>query len=300
MKLKMLTITLLFSFSTSIFSQENETNLTLNLLENDKISEVNIEEEKFIKSIEEINTYFKENFAHFPNSQRIGVFVNIHKIGNPTIELYSNPKIEDNISIKYLNEIKKIKIENTKIVDFSFFISINRKSEDIINDFPSFENQIKSRNKKFENADLKDKLKIIKNYSIYEVLPVLSAYETIVDDKFEGVKYFGKLLERTNFNEKHDIDSLTTFNLDYWRANLEMAAGNQLIPISKIFMLASQGEIDLAKKYIEVISMFSDAKNISNYYLEDLNLKINLFNEILNKEIEKGIIEHDKGEYQKA
>ena len=55
-----------------------------------------------------------------------------------------------------------------------------------------------------------------------------------------------------------------------------------------------------SKKYIEIIQMYSDPKTITNKYLEEINYRINAFNDELNIEIVKGIAEHDKGEYLKA
>lgn len=65
-------------------------------------------------------------------------------------------------------------------------------------------------------------------------------------------------------------------------------------------MLVSQGEFDYATKYIEIIRMFAEPKSISTGYLKELTNRLALFNEQLNLEVQKGIVEHDKGEYEKA
>ena len=41
---------------------------------------------------------------------------------------------------------------------------------------------------------------------------------------------------------------------------------------------------------MEIIQMFSDDKSTANYYLEELNYRLDLFNEQLNKEINDGIV----------
>ncbi len=154
-------------------------------------------------------------------------------------------------------------------------------------------------NKEYLAADLATKLELNKKYAI-AVLPILSSYQTSVEDKFAGVKNFGKLVAQTNFNEPQDISKMTNTNSNYWRALMEMEENNQLIPVTKIFMLTSQGEFDYAFKYIEIIRLFSGPKTIANEYLSELSKRLIAFNTQLNDEIEKGIEQHDKGNYKKA
>lgn len=300
MKLKIITFFLILTINNIGFSQSTEPELTINLLANDKIAEVNIDQEKFISSIALITDYCKKNLNNLPTSQKIGLLVIVHKVGNPTYKCYSNPKISNDLQTKILTDLSLLKIENTKLIDFPIFISMNSKNNGEITDFEDYIDPIKQKLQEYENADIQTKLKLNKEFAVNEVLPILNAYQVIVDDKFEGVKSFGKLIQKTNFNELQNIENLTSKYKNYWRATMEMDIGNQLIPITKIFALISQGELDYAKKYVEIIQMFSDPKTIPNYYLEELNYRLDLFNEQLNKEIEKGISEHDKGNYKSA
>ena len=283
-----------------VFSQEKEPEIEINFLENDNIDGVNINREEFIKSIGLITDYCKNNLKSFPESQKIGILLIAHKSEKASIKCYSNPKLSNELQTKLLNELLKIKIENTKIVDFPIFISINSKNEEETKIFEDFINPVKQKLIEYEKANLETKFKLNKEFAINEVLPVLSAYQIIVDDKFEGVKNFGRLIGQTNFSKSQNINDLTTKNNYYWRGCMEMEKGNQLIPTTKIFGLVSQGELDYSKKYIEIIRMYSDPKTISSYYLEKLNYRIKLFEEELNVEINKGIIEHDKENYDKA
>ena len=299
MKIKIIAFILILVCGNA-FSQENEVELMINLLSNDRIADVNINQEKFINSISKISDYCKSNFNELPKTQKIGILVVVHKEGKPTYYIYSNPKINSDLKKKTLKELNKLKIENTKLVDFPIFISINSKNNGEITDFKEFVSPSELKLTKYKNADLKTKIKLNKEYAITEILPILSAYQVIVDEQFVGVREFGNLIQKTNFNEKQNIQEITSLNNNYWRATLEMDIGNQLIPITKIFTLVSQGEFDYAKKYIEILRSFSDPKTISDEYLEEINYRLNLFNQDLEKEIQKGIAEHDKGKYQKA
>ncbi|GGD30646.1 hypothetical protein GCM10011343_21010 [Flavobacterium orientale] len=151
----------------------------------------------------------------------------------------------------------------------------------------------------YKNASLQEKFEMNKSYAI-KVLPILSSYQTSVEDIFLGVKNFGTMVTQTNFSEQQDVLKLTSHNSDYWRACMEMEAGNQLIPTTKIFMLVSQGEFDYAFKYLEVVKMFSIPEAYADLYLGELKNRLELFNKQLNSEIEKGIAEHDKGNFEKA
>lgn len=297
MKSKILTLLVLFVCYSITYSQNNEVAITINLIENENIADVNVDQEKFIESIGLIVDYCKNNFKDLPTTQKIGILAIVHKQGNPTYKCFLNPDNNDSLKTKILSDLNELKIENTKLVDFPLFISINTEKT---SDFKDYIDPVKQKITEYKNADLATKLRLNKEYAINEVLPVLTAYEVNTEAKFEGVVNFGKLIEKTNFNEIQNIDELTSKNKNYWRAVMEMSAGNQLIPITKIFALVSQGELDYAKKYIEIIRIFTDPQTISNKYLEEINSRINLFNEDLYKKIQRGIEEHDEGEYQRA
>lgn len=298
MKLRLLSVLFTIALVNPSLSQDKEPELTINLLANDNIADVNLDQEKFLKSITQITEYCKRSFKSIPENQKIGILVVVHKTGLPTYACYSKPKLDKNQQEKILKDLNQIQIENTKLVDFPILISLNTKGGVI--DYDNYEDPIKKQYTVYEGADLQTKLNLIKDYAINEVLPVLSAYQVIVDDKFDGVKKFGQTVASTNFNEPQNIDALTSANKNYWRANMEMNVGNQLIPITKIFMLASQGELDYAQKYSEIIPAYSDPKTTSDRYLKEINYRINLFNRELEKQIGNGIAEHDKGNYQNA
>ena len=291
---------LLFMALSITLSAQKEHELAINFLANDNIVEVNIDQEQFISSLQQITEYLKKDLQQFPSSQKIGVLLILHKTGDPTFKLYSNPSIKKEEETKILTALTAFKMENTKLVDFPVFFSVNSKNQGEITDFKDFVNPVKQKITEYENADLQTKFKLNKEYAINDILPVLAAYETIVDKQFQGVKNLGNLVASTNFNATQNIADLTDKNKDYWRATLEMSAGNQLIPITKIFMLASQGEFDYAKQHMDMVRVFSQPKSVSDNYLKELTYRLSVFEQDLNKQINTGIGEHDKGNYSKA
>jgi len=299
MKLKNIFFIVILLFVNITLSQEDNSNLTFNLIENDNIAEVNVDQDIFVKSVGQIIECFNTNFKNIPPTQKVGLFINVHVTGSPTYQFFSNPKLDASFEQKVMIDLKKLKIENTKILDFPMFISLNTNSKGDIVDFPDFVNPVKKRIEDYKSASLQEKLRLNKEYA-NNILPVLAAYQVIVENKFQGVKNFGKILQNTKFKENVDVYKLTSLNSDYWRGTLEMSTGNLLFPVTKVFALVSQGELDYAHKYIEIFESFADKEANSTSYLYEIKARINLFNEEFNKEIEKGIVFHDKGEFQKA
>ncbi|MFT6981456.1 MAG: tetratricopeptide (TPR) repeat protein [Crocinitomicaceae bacterium] len=287
------------AFFTLNLSAQEEPEFTIAFLENDNIAEVNVDQESYIASIAEITDVSKKEFQRIESTQKIAILITSHKKGAPTIELYSNPKIGKKQKEGFLKKLKALNHVNTKLVDFPMLLLLNSKFENLQTDFNDLIAPADKRQLAYKSATLEGKFELNKAYAA-EVLTVLSAFQTIVDDQFVGVKNFGELITKTDFDEKQKISPLTSENQDYWRAIMEMSVGNQLIPITNVFALVSQGEFDYATKYVEVLLMFSDPKSIANTYLEELWSRLNTFNNDVNGRIEKGFVYHDSGKYQKA
>jgi len=281
-------------------SAQTEPQVALDMLGNDKIAEVNVNEKSFVDNIGKVIELFKTEFKSVDGNQKIALLLTCHKEGRPSIAIFSNPKLNSEAENSFLGKIEALPYENTKLVDFPLVITVNVKEGDFDKYFPELILPEKKRKEEYETADLKQKYELNRIWAINEVLPVLSAYQIIVEDKFSGVKNFGKLVAETNFSIPQDVDKITGENPDYWRAIMEMGKGNQLIPITKVFILITQGKLDYALKYVEMLRIFIDSKTISNIYLDEVKWRLKLFNDELKSEISKGITEHDKGNYGKA
>ncbi|MDJ1498149.1 hypothetical protein QNI19_34725 [Cytophagaceae bacterium DM2B3-1] len=296
-KFHQLFIALLLSYS--LHGQSKPTPIIV-FLSNDKIAEVNINQDKYIQSIKAVLDLAEQEFATIPASQEIAILLVGHKTGKPTIKVYSKPKLRSEQEEEFLKKANSIPFENTKLVDFPLLISFNIKDGMPDASFENIELPEEKKQREYQTASLEEKYRLLKNWATSEVLPVLSTYQTIVDDKFAGVKSFGTLVSSENFSNAQNITALTSQNPTYWRATLEMSAENQLIPISKIFLLISQGQFDHAIRYMEIVQIYSDSKSIANSYLKELSGRLQLFNQQLNASIQEGIAQHDKGNYQKA
>lgn len=287
---------LLFFFQANA---QNSPEVVVVMLGNDKIADVNMDQDKYLAGIKDIMGITEKEFKDIPESQSVRLTVTAHKSGPPTFEFSAAPALDKAREQAFLKKLAVLKPVNTKIVDFSILILLNAKEGDSESEF-SQEMDVFKRKKAYEAASLEEKYELTKKWASETVVPVLAAYETIVDDKFAGVKGFGKKTEVTDFKKKQDVTKLTSNNPDYWRAVMEMEMANQLIPITKIFMLASQGEFDHADRYAEIIMTYSRPESVSHEYLAEYRWRMRLFGELLDAEIGKGIAEHDKGNYEKA
>lgn len=290
---------LIISFNLSIKAQ-TENNLTVNLLTNESIAEVNLDSDAMIENLKNLTDILKREFQNISEKQKIALLCSFHKIGNPTIELYSNPKIDLDKQKRIFKEMNELKYINTDIVDFSILFTINTGVSNFEVDFEGAMLPDKKAKVEYQNADLKTKVALNKAWAINEVLPVLSSLEDIVDEKFEGVLKFGQLVGQLDFTMPQKIEKIVDSNSFYWRGIMEMSQGNEIILMTKVMILVSQGNFDFAQKFVEIMSHFSDSKTLAHDYLVQLKWRLKFLFEDVNRLVEKGIIEHDKGNFEKA
>lgn len=293
----------LLGMSLNVYSQEKKVELSIQFLSPDTIVEVNFDKEIFIEYVKNIVRKNEDNFGRFSEKKDILVLQTFHKNNEPTIEIFSRPELEKSDELKILNDLKSIKPINSIIVDFSLLYVVEIQGgypDKNLEYIPSFYPPITKIQNEFKNADFKSKYELIKKWAKDEAIPILAAFETKVDNKFVGVRAVGEILDKTDFNLNQDVIELTDKNTNYWRATLEMVQGNQLIPVSKIFMHTAQGEYDYARLYSDMIHTFSDKQSVPYYLIEELNWRFGFFNKELQEEIQKGIKLHDEEKYDEA
>ncbi len=292
---------LVFNLSAQeVVKPNEEVKVTIRFIAYEKIAQANVDKDRYLKNLSDLIDLAKKEFAQLGKDQKVALVVTCHKAGPATLSLHSNPKLGMEREQRFLGDVRKLSLENTKFTDFPVVICVNVNEATVTEEFPEIVSPMDIVKREYEKADLKTKLDLNKNWAINEVVPIMAAYEVKVEEKFVGVRELGKLCETTDFTRSQDINKLTNHNNNYWRADVEMNRGNQLVPATKIFMHMTQGEFDYAYKYAEFIKMFASPKTNANDYLEELLWRLDLFNNDLKKEINLGIEEHDKGNYEKA
>jgi tetratricopeptide (TPR) repeat protein len=299
MQLKYLFFLCLFCIANSVFGQ-TEPEQTMIFLSDEDVQEANMEQDEFLVYLKAVIDGINNEFKVIKSTQHIGIFFVAHKTGQPTIEFYSEPALPKAESDKVVNKLLALKHINTKYIDFPFLYTLNTKQGDVSTFFKTFETPQDKRGKRYVEGSIQDKDKILREWAATEVLPILSAAGAKVEDKFAGVKHFSELIQKTNFVTAQNLDKIINKNPDYWRATLEMSIGNQAIVTNKIFALVAQGKHDYALKYLEIATYFASEKTLANRYLKDLKIQLQVFNKQVKTEIEKGIAEHDKDNFEKA
>lgn len=276
------------------FSQDSK--LTVAILGDQTIAEVNIDTDEFMTGIKALMDKVEEEGSALPESYRLAVMVTLHKDADADFEVYSKPMLGVDKVNAILKKLRAVKMGRAKFIDFPVAIGFNvgKNFEEIEIALP-YDKIVKE----YEEADLAQKVLLNKQWAA-ERLPVLIAFESSVEDKFKGVKDFGVELSKLDFSKKQNIKSLTDNNHNYWRATMEMSSGNLIIPVTKILMLMSQGEFDYAYKFAEILPMFSENTATATVYLREINQRLGIFDDQLQQEIGKGIVLHDKGSYDDA
>lgn len=276
------------------FSQDSK--LTVAILGDQTIAEVNIDTDEFMTGIKALMDKVEEEGNALPGSYRLAVMVTLHKDAVADFEVYSKPMLDLDKVNAILKKLRAVKMGRAKFIDFPVAIGFNvGKNFEEIEIVSPYDKIVKE----YEEADLAQKVLLNKQWAA-EHLPVLIAFESSVEDKFKGVKDFGVELSKLDFSKKQNIKSLTDNNHNYWRATMEMSSGNLIIPVTKILMLMSQGEFDYAYKFAEILPMFSENTTTATVYLREINQRLGIFDDLLQQEIGKGIVLHDKGSYDDA
>jgi tetratricopeptide (TPR) repeat protein len=276
--------------------------LEIQLLTSDLIGEVTLDKEPFLEWVKKVNGEVEDHLKKEQGNKEIMVLISLHKEKQATISISSRPKL-DNSSIQTLSErIKKLKSPNTKITDYSFAITAHLNGgchDKEITFIPSIKLPKDQRLSDFEQLDLENKKNSLQNWVKTEIIPIITFYEINVDSVFKGVLNIGEIMQKEKYLNAN-TNSLTSTNPDYWRATMEMSTGNQLIPFSKICMHIANDEFDIAKRLLFIISFFSDKSSLPAIYHKEISSKLEMLDQQLNTEINKGIAFHDKAKYKEA
>lgn len=152
---------------------------------------------------------------------------------------------------------------------------------------------------KFEAADLGGKIRLFQQWVLDDVLPVLSYYEDSIRTQLKGVNSIGKILDTRAFLEQ-ESNSLTINNPDYWRASMEIEAGNGLIILSKICMHIAKGEFDLAKRYLNIAQAFPEQNDMALSFYNQLNFRMEWLFDDIQREIRIGKKLQEEGDFEGA
>ncbi len=294
----LLSVSLFFLGSRSLAQEESQFNLVL--LGNDHLVEVNIEQDSYIKQLGSLMDLMNQEFESVSTDQKIALHFISHKEGKPTVNLYAAPALDPKKHESVLAAIDALTFDNTKMVDFPIALILNIENGDVSGAFKEIQSPEDLRKEAYKAGDLAYTYETTKQWAITEVLPVLAAFQLKAEEQFKGVRNTGELLKNTDFTTVQDHQKLFGANSDYWRGVMEMNIGNELVSASNIFALVAEGKFAIALNYLQISLFFADQKSNITRYLQELYWRIGFYTKISNEEMNLGIAEHDKGNFQEA
>lgn len=151
----------------------------------------------------------------------------------------------------------------------------------------------------FEAADLAGKSKLFEDWVIENVIPVLCYYEDTLQTQLKGVNAIGDIL-RTQAYRDTTTYALTVANSAYWRATMEIEAGNGLIILSKICLHIVKGEYDLAQRYLNVAQVFPEQNSMALSFYKQFDFRMQWLFDDLQAIVREGKKIQEQGDFESA
>lgn len=303
MKLPVRLMLLILWTATCARAQTKQVEMGIQFLTSEIIGEVNMDQETFVSYAQAVNAAIENAMTGATAKADVYVVQTVHKSQPATIEVFVRPANSGIETQKLKSLLLAIKSTTTNYVDFSLLYKakVNGGAVDSEAAFtPALKLPAEVQMAEFQARDMAGEYAQIKAWAATEAIPLLAAFETKVDSKFAGVRAVGDMLTATNFSGRQDVAALTERSNSYWQACLEMSQGNQLIPVSKALMYAAQGEFDQASLYLTILQPLSDPKSMATQLAQELSIRLQVFDQKLNAEVQKGIARHDQGAYPAA
>jgi hypothetical protein len=293
---------LLVGFSPWLSAQSHPY-IDIQLISNEQEADLNLDKKTFAPWAVTMQHLLDSVFINEQTKNDFMVLVTLHPDADPSVSLFSRPAVAADDQGKLLNLLKAGPKVMTRFVDYSQIYLIRTKARSITNSTftPDYKDPYQLEQEAFKRAGLHEKVILLKSWAENHAIPVLAEAETTVDEKFSGVQYVSKMLHATQpIGPALDIKKLTDSSGNYWRGVMEMSPGNEIIPLSKIALLVADGKFDEAKEYVELLKLFGGKKMLATYYTEELSWRLEAFNKELQTRAQKGIEQHDKGNYDGA
>jgi tetratricopeptide (TPR) repeat protein len=267
------------------------------------IAELTIETDPFSAwarpVIETIERLLSDERAH----REVVIQVVLHPKGPPDVSVAGRPAPSKEEVQALSAAVSTARAPNAKLVDFAFRFVVKINGGHPARDLalhPPLATPYEQRLERFEKATTADQLSLLRRWSVEEVLPVLAAFANRVDPKYKGVRTLGQMVGGLDTSRPIDVEKLTERNSDYWRALLEMTPGEPLVPLVRIALHVANGEIDKARRFAEVASVFDAGKAGTSRLLAECRTMIGIFERSAARRINHGIKLHDEGKLAEA
>jgi tetratricopeptide (TPR) repeat protein len=267
------------------------------------IAETTIEVGPLSRWVKPIIEAIEARFRDEAGRRTVVVQVTLHPKGPARVEVAGKPAPSDDEVKALLKVADPARAPRTKVVDCSFRVvaKINGGHPDEgLPLSPRIETPDERRLAGFRAASTAERLALLRRWARAEALPILAASAAHAEAKFEGVRGLGRAIGRLDPDRPVDVAALTERNPDYWRALLEMAPGNPLVPAAHIALHVANGEIDRARRIAQAIDPFDANKSGPSRLLAEFRMMMGPFYKDVETRIGEGVALHDKGRFDQA
>jgi len=300
-KILFIIITIL-GLTISLKAQKNK-EVKIIFLSNHTITEVNFNEGQFDNYTLKLSNKIAKFINNESKGREIIIQVNIKKDSLPDFQISARPSYSD----IEMNELKavltSVKPVKSKIVDFLFAFEIKVNNGCSCPDsafLPEIHNPYLLDESGFISATLGQKGELLQKWSKDQVLPLLIAFAKQADNEFLGVRMLGSRFSNINLDSSIEVKQYTDRDAYYWRAMMEMQANNFLIISMKVFLHVASGEFDIAKRYADLLNLFKHDKTISDYFLDELLIRLDYFYKDLHESVSVGVKMFEQNDFDNA
>lgn len=242
-------------------------------------------------------------FAEDKGRRTIVVQVTLHPDRAAEVDVAGRPALTDAEVAAILKVADAARLPRSRLADCALRIVAKVNGGDPHEDRPLVPPLVTPNERKFAEfraASLPAQLTILRRWARAEALPLLAQMATEADPKFVGVRNLGKTLKGLKPKGPIDVKALTDQDPDYWRAMLEMARGNPLVPAVRVVLHVARGEIDAARRIARTLAPFDQHQSGPSALLAEFQAMADLFAREVEARIRKGIALHDAGKFGEA
>jgi hypothetical protein len=276
---------------------------SLQLLTESNISQLTIEVEPLVHWVKPIIDGVEKRFQDEKARRDVVIQILLRKKGKPEVVVAGRPGLSEAETKDILNLVDLSQAPRPKVVDFSFRINakINGGDPDPMRAFePKLVDPFKAFLERFQAATTAEQVALLRDWAREEAIPILAAATSGADPKFKGVVNLGKTLSKLDFDKGLDVEGLTERNHDFWRATLEMAPGNMVVPVARVALHCAKGELDKARRIAEIAGFYDSNESAPSRLLGEFRELHAVFSKGFDARVNQGIGLHDQGKFAEA
>lgn len=295
---------ILFNVTVQWLSAQSKVHLQATFFTDDRVTKISVDTHRLQLWNERVFNTVESYFKTDKENRDVRVLVTL-KRNEPRafVEISARPALDE---AKYLQLLELIHRQpykvSSKLADYAYLVEV-KVNNGCINVQQKYSPEISLPDEKvqieYEASDLSGKAKLFKEWTASQVMPVVTHYIKNMPEHKIGVKAYARIFEAEDYFIKPVVE-LTEKSSDYWRANMEMPSGDNLVLLSRICMHIQKNEFELAQRYLNIAKAFVVDTALSNVFYKQMDFRMNWMLEDLGSEIANADMYHQEGEFESA